>query len=123
MTSARGERSALLSRMGPCAATSSSTRSAGTGARAVGLVRAQADRGALYYCRYFELAKGSVISMRGELLNPRGDLGYMGFNVFRGDNRTFAVILLAPTADRELRALPRQASVEAACAAIAPWTS
>ena len=44
----------------------------------------------------------------------------MGFNVFRGDNRTFAVILLAPAADRELRALRHRAAWEATCAAIAP---
>ena len=44
----------------------------------------------------------------------------MGFNTFRGDNRTFAVILLAPAADRELRALRDDAAWMAACAAIRP---
>jgi 2-polyprenyl-6-methoxyphenol hydroxylase-like FAD-dependent oxidoreductase len=44
----------------------------------------------------------------------------MGFNTFRGDNRTFAVILLAPAADRELRALRHEAAWMAACAAITP---
>src|SRR5215211_8014779 len=60
------------------------------------------DSGAIYYCRYFELAEG-VEHLDAPILNPRGDLGYMGFNTFRGDNRTFAVILLAPAADRALR--------------------
>jgi 2-polyprenyl-6-methoxyphenol hydroxylase-like FAD-dependent oxidoreductase len=77
------------------------------------------DSGAIYYCRYFELADG-VEHLDAPILNPRGDLGYMGFNVFRGDNRTFAVILLAPAADRELRALRHRRAWEAACAAITP---
>jgi 2-polyprenyl-6-methoxyphenol hydroxylase-like FAD-dependent oxidoreductase len=77
------------------------------------------DSGAIYYCRYFELADG-VEHMAAPLLNPRGDLGYMGFNTFRGDNRTFAVIVLAPSADRELRALRHDAAWEAACSAIRP---
>jgi hypothetical protein len=63
------------------------------------------DSGAIYYCRYFELADG-VEHLDAPILNPRGDLGYMGFNTFRGDNRTFAVILLVPAADHELR-VPR----------------
>jgi 2-polyprenyl-6-methoxyphenol hydroxylase-like FAD-dependent oxidoreductase len=77
------------------------------------------DSGAIYYCRYFELAEG-VEHLDAPILNPRGDLGYMGFNTFRGDNRTFAVILLAPAADRELRALRHEPAWRAACAAITP---
>jgi 2-polyprenyl-6-methoxyphenol hydroxylase-like FAD-dependent oxidoreductase len=80
---------------------------------------APADSGAIYYCRYFELAEG-VEHMDAPLLNPRGDLGYMGFNTFRGDNRTFAVILLAPATDRELRRLRDDAAWMAACAQIRP---
>ena len=44
----------------------------------------------------------------------------MGFNVFRGDNRTFAVILLAPAADRDLRVLRHDRVWRAACSAITP---
>jgi 2-polyprenyl-6-methoxyphenol hydroxylase-like FAD-dependent oxidoreductase len=77
------------------------------------------DSGAIYYCRYFALADGAE-HMDAPILNPRGDLGYMGFNTFRGDNRTFAVILLAPAADRDLRVLRHDAAWRAACAAIAP---
>jgi len=77
------------------------------------------ESGAIYYCRYFELADGAE-HLAAPLLNPRGDLGYMGFNTFRGDNRTFAVILLAPSGDRELRALRREPAWRAACAAIQP---
>jgi 2-polyprenyl-6-methoxyphenol hydroxylase-like FAD-dependent oxidoreductase len=77
------------------------------------------DSGAIYYCRYFELAEG-VEHLDAPILNPRGDLGYMGFNTFRGDNRTFAVIVLAPSADHQLRVLRHEQAWMAACAAISP---
>jgi 2-polyprenyl-6-methoxyphenol hydroxylase-like FAD-dependent oxidoreductase len=77
------------------------------------------DSGAIYYCRYFRLAPG-VEHLDAPILNPRGDLGYMGFNVFRGDNRTFAVILLAPAADHALRVLRHEGAWRAACSAITP---
>ena len=77
------------------------------------------DSGAIYYCRYFELADG-VEHHDAPILNPRGDLGYMGFNTFRGDNRTFAVILLVPSADHDLRVLRHEQAWRAACSAITP---
>jgi 2-polyprenyl-6-methoxyphenol hydroxylase-like FAD-dependent oxidoreductase len=77
------------------------------------------DSDAIYYCRYFELADG-VEHLDAPILNPRGDLGYMGFNTFRGDNRTFAVILLVPGADRELRVLRHEQAWRAACSSITP---
>jgi flavin-dependent dehydrogenase len=77
------------------------------------------DSGAVYFCRYFELAEGAE-HLDAPILNPRGDLGYMGFNTFRGDNRTFAVILLVPAADHDLRILRHEAAWEEACAAIRP---
>ena len=77
------------------------------------------DSGAIYFCRYFQLADG-VEHLDWPILNPRGDLGYMGFNTFRGDNRTYAVILLAPAADRALRVLKDEAAWMAACSAIRP---
>ncbi|HEV2776374.1 MAG TPA: hypothetical protein VGV90_12340 [Solirubrobacteraceae bacterium] len=77
------------------------------------------DSGAVYYCRYFRLAAG-VEHLDAPILNPRGDLGYMGFNTFRGDNRTFAVILLVPAADHELRMLRHEEAWRAACSEITP---
>jgi flavin-dependent dehydrogenase len=44
----------------------------------------------------------------------------MGFNVFRGDNRTFAVIFLVPGADRELRVVHDEAAWMAVAKAITP---
>jgi 2-polyprenyl-6-methoxyphenol hydroxylase-like FAD-dependent oxidoreductase len=78
------------------------------------------DCGAIYYSRYFELAENASRPEGPWLLNPRGDLGYMGFNTFRGDNRTFAVIMLVPSRDRELRILRDERAWMAACAAVAP---
>jgi 2-polyprenyl-6-methoxyphenol hydroxylase-like FAD-dependent oxidoreductase len=77
------------------------------------------DSGGIYYCRYFALAEG-VDHLDAPILNPRGDLGYMGFNTFRGDNRTFAVILVAPTADHELRILRHESAWREACSLITP---
>ena len=77
------------------------------------------DCGMIYYCRYFALAEGASYA-EAPLLNPRGDLGYMGFNTFRGDNRTFAVIVLVPSHDRELRVLREESAWMAACSAIRP---
>jgi len=77
------------------------------------------DSGAVYYCRYFELREGAG-HLDAPILNPRGDLGYMGFNTFRGDNRTFAVIVLTPSADHALRVLRHEPVWEAACSAIRP---
>ncbi len=77
------------------------------------------DCGAIYYCRYFELREG-VDYHDAPILNPRGDLGYLGFNTFRGDNRTYAVILLVPAADHELRVLRHESAFRAACGAITP---
>jgi len=76
--------------------------------------------GSIYYCRYFELVPGAEHLAGPWLLNPRGDLGYMGFNTFRGDNRTFAVIFIVPTADHELRVLKDNRAWEAAARACSP---
>jgi 2-polyprenyl-6-methoxyphenol hydroxylase-like FAD-dependent oxidoreductase len=82
----------------------------------------EADCGAVYYCRYFRLRDGVDHLGGGEHnpLNPRGDLGYMGFNTFRGDNRTYAVIVLTPKHDRELRGLRDERAFTAACSVMRP---
>jgi 2-polyprenyl-6-methoxyphenol hydroxylase-like FAD-dependent oxidoreductase len=77
------------------------------------------DSGVVYFSRYFRLVDG-VEHLDWPLLNPRGDLGYMGFNTFRGDNRTYAVVVLVPSADRELRVLRHEDAWMAACRAMRP---
>ncbi|HWG56290.1 MAG TPA: FAD-dependent oxidoreductase [Gaiellaceae bacterium] len=85
-------------------------------------VGAEAECGALYYCRYFRLRDGveHMEPIGGTPLNPRGDLGYMGFNTFRGDNRTYSIIFLVPTFDRELRALRDETAWMAAARTMSP---
>jgi 2-polyprenyl-6-methoxyphenol hydroxylase-like FAD-dependent oxidoreductase len=62
--------------------------------------------GLLYYSRHFQLRDGVPDPPYASVLaGPRGDLGYLAYAIFVGDNRTFAVIIMAPPWDREFRAL------------------
>jgi 2-polyprenyl-6-methoxyphenol hydroxylase-like FAD-dependent oxidoreductase len=62
--------------------------------------------GLVYYSRHFRLRDGVPDPPYASVLaGPRGDLGYLAYAIFVGDNRTFAVIIMAPPWDRELRSL------------------
>jgi 2-polyprenyl-6-methoxyphenol hydroxylase-like FAD-dependent oxidoreductase len=62
--------------------------------------------GLLYYSRHFRLRPGvEMPSLPSLLRGPRGETGSLVFVVFLGDNRTFALVLMIPPWDRELRAL------------------
>jgi hypothetical protein len=62
--------------------------------------------GLLYYSRHFQRRDGVPDPPYASVLaGPRGDLGYLAYAIFVGDNRTFAVIIMAPPWDREFRAL------------------
>jgi hypothetical protein len=55
---------------------------------------------------------------------PRGEIGYMGFGMFIEDNRTFALVLMIPPWERDLRVLRfEEAYMAAALAmpALVPW--
>ena len=96
--------------------------------RALG-ARPLADRrnkcGLLYYSRHFRLRPGVEMPTLPSLLRgPRGETGYLVFVVFLGDNRTFALVLMIPPWDRELRALRYESAFMAAALAIpslVPW--
>lgn len=91
--------------------------------------RPLADRrnecGLLYYSRHFRLLPGVEMPTLPSLLRgPRGETGYLVFVVFLGDNGTFALVLMIPPWDRELRALRYEAAFMAAALAIpslVPW--
>jgi 2-polyprenyl-6-methoxyphenol hydroxylase-like FAD-dependent oxidoreductase len=51
------------------------------------------DCGVIYYSRYYRVRDGVELPEGPWLIGPRGDLGYMGFATFPGDNRTFAGLL------------------------------
>ncbi len=59
------------------------------------------DTGIVYFSRFYRLRPGVDAPPRGGAIG--GDLGYLKYGVFVGDNRTFSVTLATPTDDAELR--------------------
>lgn len=60
------------------------------------------DAEILYYTRHFRLLPGAVEPPRGKLPGA-GDLGYLKFGVFPGDDGHFAIILCIPVQELELK--------------------
>ena len=77
------------------------------------------DTGIVYLSRFYRLNEGEELPAQ---LGPiGGDLGYLKYGVFPGDDRTFSVTLAADTADSEMRRLLAQESgFTAAAGALAP---
>ncbi len=66
------------------------------------------DCGLVYYSRHFRWRNGVEIPAYASLLGgPRGDLGYLAFAVFIGDNRTFCLCIMTAPGDQEVRAVRR----------------
>lgn len=59
------------------------------------------DTGIVYYSRFYRLREGAEYPPRTGPIG--GDLGYVKYGVFVGDNRTFSVTLATPVADDDLR--------------------
>lgn len=59
------------------------------------------NTGIVYFSRFFRLLHGAEYPPQDGPIG--GDLGYLKFGVFQGDNRTFSVTLAARTDDTELR--------------------
>jgi 2-polyprenyl-6-methoxyphenol hydroxylase-like FAD-dependent oxidoreductase len=59
------------------------------------------DTGIVYFSRFYRLLDGADYPSRTGPIG--GDLGYLKYGVFVGDNRTFSVTLATPTDDYELR--------------------
>lgn len=76
------------------------------------------DCGVIYYSRYYRLRPGFDLPDGPWILGPRGDLGYLGFSTFPGDNRTFAAVLAVPTGVPHWRVLNDPGAFEAAVAEI-----
>lgn len=80
------------------------------------------DAGMVYLSRFYRLRDGAT-EPDAQAFNG-GTLGYLGYGIFRGDNRTFSVTLAIGTEDKELRALvalPRFDEAAALLPAAAPW--
>jgi 2-polyprenyl-6-methoxyphenol hydroxylase-like FAD-dependent oxidoreductase len=59
------------------------------------------DTGIVYLSRFYRLRPGAEYPARTGPIG--GDLGYLKYGVFVGDNRSFSVTLATPTVDDELR--------------------
>jgi len=72
------------------------------------------ETGIVYLSRFYRLREGESAPPRSGPIG--GDLGYLKYGVFAGDNRTFSVTLATPTADEELRKLVTDPFVFDTCA-------
>jgi len=81
------------------------------------------DTGIVYFSRFYRLLPGADYPPRTGPIG--GDLGYLKYGVFVGDNQTFSVTLATPTVDDELRKRLADPAVFDECArqlvATAPW--
>lgn len=91
---------------------------------AVQPVEEQSDAGIIYLSRFYRLRDGKELPVLTKT-GAGGDLGYLAFAGFYGDNRTFSITFGVPTGDRDLMALRDEAAWEAAIRTLtplAPWT-
>ena len=81
------------------------------------------DTGIVYLSRFYKLRPGATPPPRAGAIG--GDLGYLKYGVFVGDNGAFSITLATPSPDGELRsALAEPATFDAAAAhlvAARPW--
>ena len=92
---------------------------------AVQPIEEQSEAGIVYLSRFYRLNEGRELPLLTKD-GAGGDLGYLAFAGFYGDNQTFSVTFGVPTTDREMMsALRDEDSWEAAIRALtplAPWT-
>ncbi len=83
------------------------------------------EAGIIYLSRFYRLCDGQDLPLLTKD-GAGGDLGYIAFAGFYGDNRSFSITFGVPTGDRELMALRDEAAWEAAIRSLtplAPWTA
>lgn len=81
--------------------------------------------GIVYLTRFYRLRDGEALPLLTKL-GGGGDLGYLAFAGFYGDNGTFSITLGVPTGDRDLMALRDPDAWEAAVRTLLPlepWTA
>ncbi len=85
----------------------------------------RAECGLIYYSRHFRFRPGvEMPTVRSLHRVPRGEIGYMAFGMFIEDNRTFALVLMIPPWERDLRMLRFEKAYMAAALAmpsLVPW--
>jgi len=87
-------------------------------------VEEQSDAGIIYLSRFYRLRDGQELPLLTKD-GAGGDLGYIAFAGFYGDNRTFSITFGVPSGDRELMALRDADAWEAAIRTLTPlepWT-
>lgn len=93
-------------------------------ARGIRVPETTAPCGIVYYTRHYRLNPGMDEPARGRVPGA-GDLGYLKYGVFPGDNGCFSITLAVPEIETGLRqALVAPESFDAACRALpglAPW--
>jgi 2-polyprenyl-6-methoxyphenol hydroxylase-like FAD-dependent oxidoreductase len=85
----------------------------------------QSEAGIIYLSRFYRLRDGQELPLLTKD-GAGGDLGYVAFAGFYGDNRTFSITFGVPTGDRDLMALRDADAWEAAIRTLKPlepWTS
>ncbi len=85
----------------------------------------RSDAGIVYLSRFYRLRDGQELPLLTKD-GAGGDLGYVAFAGFYGDNRTFSITFGVPTGDRELMALRDEQAWEAAIRTLTPlqpWTA
>jgi 2-polyprenyl-6-methoxyphenol hydroxylase-like FAD-dependent oxidoreductase len=80
------------------------------------------DSRLLYYSRHYRF-RGDPLPYASILGGPRGDLGYLAFAVFIGDNRTFCLCVMAPSWEKDWRALREPAVFERVARELPDMTS
>lgn len=92
---------------------------------AVQPVEEESDAGIIYLSRFYRLCQGRELPLLTKE-GAGGDLGYVAFAGFYGDNATFSITFGVPTNDRELMAIRDEHAWEAAIRTLtplAPWTT
>lgn len=87
-------------------------------------IEERSDAGIIYLSRFYRLREGRELPLLSKD-GAGGDLGYIAFAGFYGDNRTFSITFGVPTNSRELMALRSDDAWEAAIRTLtplAPWT-
>jgi 2-polyprenyl-6-methoxyphenol hydroxylase-like FAD-dependent oxidoreductase len=88
-------------------------------------VERRAACGLIYDSRHFRFRPGvEMPAVRTLHRVPRGEIGYMAFGMFIEDNRTFALVLMIPLWERDLRVLKFEKAYMAAALAmpaLVPW--
>ena len=88
-------------------------------------VEEESEAGIIYLSRFYRLREGKELPLLTKD-GAGGDLGYVAFAGFYGDNRTFSITFGVPVGDRELMALRNEDVWEAAIRTLtplAPWTA